>query len=139
MSWRLVGGSLLTRSVQETRTAWALWRSVRPNSVNLPPRPFADWVADYQLTEADLSVLYRRHQGFCYALGLGGLFSLGYGTATVFATFGWGWAIATLLLSGLFLVRAAGHSLRCWQIKERRLSSFTEWLKQPLVWIPSSF
>lgn len=106
---------------------------------DVEPADFAHWVQYYRLTDADLRRLHRRHAVRCYGLFGGALCALGFGATTAFITFGAGLALVDGLLALLFLAGAAGHSLRAWQLRERRLGSFGEWASRPGAWVPSFF
>lgn len=140
--WVFFGGALFKRTYGESRQAIAFlkaaWANTRRHPLE-PHRTFQAYVAEYQLTEADLDCIYRRHRGFFYFLVGCALLALGYSTSAAFSTFGTGMAGVTVLMALLFLANAARHSLRCWQIQERRLGSFREWLHQPCAWFPLNF
>lgn len=140
--WRFVGGSLYTRAYRHAQAGVALLKQTWSEKIAAPmerDRTFQDKVAEYQLSEADLHTLYRQHTGFFYVLVGCALFTLGFSTATAFSIFGFGGAGVTVLMALLFLAKAAAHSLRCWQLQERRLRSFREWLQQPRCWFPLGF
>lgn len=140
--WQFMGGSLYERAYQESHQAVAWFKTEWANKITRstePNRTFQAYVTEYQLTEADLGRIYRRHRGFFYFLVGCALLALGYSTSAAFSTFGTGMAGVTVLMALLFLANAARHSLRCWQIQERRLGSFREWLHQPCAWFPLNF
>jgi len=103
------------------------------------PTDFAGWARRFGLAEADLRNLHRRHAGWFTFLFGDALFALAFGATTAFATFGWRPALLAVLLALLFLAGAAGHSLRAWQLRERRLGSFGEWARRPRAWWPPPF
>lgn len=121
-----------------TRRPWAGWRRERPAAPG-EPTDFAGWARRFGLTEADLRRLHRRHAARCALLAGGALFALAFGATAAFAAFGGGPALLAVLLALLFLAGAAGHSLRAWQLRERRLGSFGEWASRPGAWVPSFF
>lgn len=100
---------------------------------------FAQAVQEYGRSETDLKNLHRYHTVRVYALTAGALFTLAYSLTTAFLTYGAGIGGLAVLLALLFLAGAAQSSLRAWQLRERRLGSFSEWLRQPRVWFPFLF
>ena len=125
--WRPPGGG--------TRFPWAGGRRERPADPDAPT-DFAGWVRRFRLTDADLRTLHRRHAARFYFLFGGALFALTFGRPSAFVTFGPALALLAVLLALLFLAAAAGSSLRAWQLRERRLSSFGEWTRRPRAWFP---
>ncbi|MGB4946995.1 MAG: hypothetical protein WBQ05_07335 [Candidatus Competibacter denitrificans] len=136
--WHFFGGRLFERTYRESRQALALLKDRRVVGAYQQEqrRPFHSYVIDYDLTESDLRCLYQQHQGFFYFFTLCAFFALGFGVSTAFSTFGVGMALLAFLVALLFLAQAARHSLRCWQIQQRRLGSFQEWFRQPRFWFP---
>lgn len=129
--WRFFGGRALF-----SRRAAA--RRERPDAPAGPAEPtdFSGWVRRFGLGDADLRTLHRRRAARCYCLLGGALFAASFGASAALAAFGPALAGLALLLAGLFLAGAAGHSLRAWQIRERRLAGFGEWAKTPGAWFP---
>lgn len=103
------------------------------------PTDFAGGVRRFGLTDADLRSLHRRHAARCYLLFGGALFALAFGATSALVTFGPALAALAALLALLFLAGAAGHSLRAWQLRERRLGPFGEWVRRPGAWWPPPF
>ena len=103
------------------------------------PADFAGWVRRFGLTGADLRALHRRHAARFTFLAGGALFALAFGATAALVTCGPARAALAALLALLFLAGAAGHSLRAWQIRERRLGSFGEWVRTPAAWFPTLF
>ena len=120
LGWRLPGGG--------TRLPWAGGRRERP-AAPAEPTDFAGWVRRFGLTDAELRTLHRRHAArFTFLFG-GALFALAFGATAALVTFGPALAALAVLLALLFLAGAASHALRAWQIRERRLGSFGEWVR----------
>ncbi len=140
--WRFAGGPLFEQTYRQLQTvATGLYRPgaekiARPAARE---RSFEACVADYGLSETDLRALHRRRAAFFYLLVGGALFALGFGATAAFSTFGPGLAAVAVLAACLFVAGAAGHSLRCWQIRTRRLGSFRDWWRQPRQWFPWPF
>lgn len=103
------------------------------------PADFAGWVRHFGLDEAGLRTLYRRHAARCYLLLGGALFAASFGASAALAASGPALAGLALSIAALFLAGAAGHSLRAWQVRERRLGAFGEWAKTPGAWLPPPF
>ena len=133
---RLLGGRI-GRSAGGSRTGERRARS-RAAPV-AEPADFAHWVQYYRLTDADLRRLHRRHAARGYGLFGGALFALGFGATRAYLAFGWALALLAVLLALLFLAGAAHSALRAWQIRERRLRAFGEWVKTPAAWFPTLF
>lgn len=127
---RLLGGRAL-----RPRAGW--WRA--PPADPAAPADFAGWVRQFGLTDADLRRRHRRHAARCYVLAGCALFALAFGATSAFVTFGPALAALAGLLALLFLASAAGHALRAWQIRARRLGAFGEWAKTPAAWFPPFF
>ena len=128
--WRSPGGG--------TRLPWAGGRRESPADP-AEPADFAGWVRRFGLTDADLRALRRRHAARFYFLFGGALFASSFGATAALVAFGPALAGLALLLALLFLAGAAGHSLRAWQIRERRLGAFGEWASRPRAWFPPIF
>ena len=118
-----------------TRFPGAGGRRERPAAPG-EPADFAGWVRHFGLTDAELRTLHRRRAARFYFLFGGALFALAFGATAAFATFGPARAALAVLLALLFLAGAAGHSLRAWQVRERRLGAFGEWVRRPETWFP---
>ena len=121
-----------------TRFPWAGGRRESPADP-ADPADFAGWVRRFGLTDAGLRTLHRRHAARCYLLFGGALFAASFGATAARVAFGPALAGLALLLALLFLAGAAGHALRAWQIRERRLGPFGEWAKTPGAWWPPPF
>jgi hypothetical protein len=128
--WRLPGGAF--------RRPWAGERRERPAAPG-EPADFAGWVRRFGRTDAELQALHRRHAARFTFLAGGALFALAFGATAALVTCGPARAALAALLALLFLAGAAGHSLRAWQIRERRLGSFGEWVRTPAAWFPTLF
>ena len=103
------------------------------------PIGFADAVQVFKLTDAQLRGLHRGHAARFYFLFGGALFALSFGATAAFLAGGPARALLAVLLALLFLATAAGSSLRAWQLRERHLHSFEDWIHQPRAWFPSIF
>ncbi|MBK8751726.1 MAG: hypothetical protein IPL99_08775 [Candidatus Competibacteraceae bacterium] len=100
------------------------------------PVGFADAVQFFNVTDAQLRGLHRRHAARFYFLLGGALFALSFGVTTAFLRGGPARALLAVLLALLFLAAAAGSSLRAWQIRERHLHAFGDWIHRPRAWFP---
>lgn len=132
--WRLLGGAIARPSGGSRAGA----RRERPDAP-AEPADFAGWVRRFGLTDAGLRTLHRRHAARCYLLFGGALFAASFGATAALVAFGSAAAGLALLLALLFLAGAAGHALRAWQIRARRLGAFGEWAKTPAAWLPPPF
>lgn len=130
---RLLGGKTLQRNCHPfvTDSSPARPRESSPDK----PIGFTGYVRRYRLTEADLHRLHRRHAWRCYSLLAGALFALAFGATSALAS-GGELALLAVLWALLFLAGAASGSLRAWQIRQRRLGSLGDWLRQPHGWFP---
>lgn len=133
--WKLFGGKSHKRDFQIGRAAAAdLYTAARRPETR--PDGFEDCVLAYGLSDRDLSRLHRQHAWQCYVFSGGGVFAATFGATSALAHSGALIGMLALLLALLFFARAAQHSLRAWQIRERRLGAFGEWLRRPGVWFP---
>lgn len=141
--WRWFGGQSAQRDYRQVKDAVrdAANRRREPSTDSNPDGPldFESHVRHRRLTEADLRRLRRQHASQFYFLFGCALFALAFGATTAFVAFGPALAALAVLLALLFLAHAAARSLRAWQIRERRLGSFGEWLRRPGTWFPPLF
>lgn len=134
--WRFLGGVVYQRDFRQLQ---AVTRSiVAQTGAPVPEEPggFEDYVHFYQLSGSDLCRLRRQHVVRFYFMAGCALFASTFGLTATLSTFGWTLGLLTVLLASLFTAIAARHSLRAWQIRERRLGSLREWLNRPRVWLP---
>lgn len=128
---RFFGGRSLLPRAGGGRAAPAV-----PAEPAVEPTDFAGWVGHFGLTDADLRTLHRRHAARGYFLAGGALFAASFGATGALVTSGPALAALALLLALLFLAGAARGAFRAWQIRERRLGAFGEWVKTPAAWVP---
>lgn len=138
--WRFFGGETHRRQLQHVQGAARdlLARSdTNPPTAAPPLQQFEDFQRFYRVSELDLRVLHRQRAAQVYFLAGCALFAVAFGATSAWLRSGPPLAALAVLLALLFLAVAARHSLRAWQIRERRLGSFGEWLRRPRVWFPS--
>ena len=137
--WRWAGGQT-DSPVTPAQGRWAEGRR-EPAAGSNPGEPdgFADSVQFFNVTDAQLQSLHRRHAARFYFRFGGALFALSFGATAAFLAGGPARALLAVLLALLFLATAAGSSLRAWQLRERHLHSFEDWIHQPRAWFPSIF
>lgn len=140
---RRAGGRTRRRDVRPVtvtqRPGAGGWRESSAGPDPGEPDGFADAVQAFNVTDAELQSLHRRHTARFYFLFGGALFALAFGATAAFLRGGPARALLAVLLALLFLAAAAGHSLRAWQIRERQLHSFEAWMDQPRAWFPPIF
>ena len=135
--WRFFGGRSLARN--------------GPPARRRPPAPdervpagdaahrFRAAVRRYGLSEADLRRRHRREALRCHVLLGGALFAASFGATSAYLAFGGALALLAVFLALFFVVGAAQSALRAWQIRERRLGAFGEWVRTPAAWWPPFF
>ncbi|MBL8260055.1 MAG: hypothetical protein JNM60_09635 [Candidatus Competibacteraceae bacterium] len=139
VAWRLVGGKGHERDFRK------LERAGRSAAANLlaraPAEPLADFeacVRAYGLDDRGLRRLHRRHARQFYFFAGGGLFAATFGATAAFQQ-SEALGLLAVLLALLFWAVATRHALRAWQIRERRLGGYGEWLRRPGTWFPPLF
>lgn len=144
--WRYVGGPLVARDARATAAAARRIRTTlfaqEPDgegSTSEDAARFGEALERFALSDADLGRIHRAQAVRFYLFTGAALFAASFGTTSAYLTFGAPIALLAALMALLFLLVGAQGGLRAWQVRERRLSSFGEWLHTPRAWLPPMF
>ena len=135
--WRFFGGPGLARNGPPARRRPSAPDERAPAGDDA--QRFRAAVRQYRLDEAALRRRYRREAVRCYVLLGGALFAASFGATSARFTFGGALAMLAILMALCFVAGAARSAFRAWQIRERRLGAFGEWVRTPAAWCPSFF
>ena len=132
--WRFFGGRSLVRNGPPAHR-----RPPAPALAGDDARRFEDALRRFGVSETALRQRHRREVVRCYVLFGGALFAVSFGATSARFTFGGALAILAILMALWFVAGAARSAFRAWQIRERRLGAFGEWVRTPAAWCPSFF